>query len=74
MQFFQELEEAMMNYRQSGEGYTDEEMRVLKRICKDTLADIHEYERQKEKERKERRKEEKEQKEKEHKEKEQKGK
>lgn len=54
----------MMNYRQSGEGYTDEEMRVLKRICKDTLADIHEYERQKEKERKERRKEKKEQKEK----------
>lgn len=56
MQFFQELEKTMINYRQSGEGYTDEEMRVLKRICKDTLADIHEYEQQKEKGRKERRK------------------
>lgn len=40
--------------RQSGEGYTDEEMRVLKRMCKDALADIHEFERKKELEKKER--------------------
>ena len=32
----------MVKYRLSGEGYTDEEMRVLKHMCKDTLADINE--------------------------------
>lgn len=30
----------MTAYRLSGEGYTDEEMRVLKRLCKAVLADI----------------------------------
>lgn len=54
MQFFQELEKTMALCRQSGEGYTDEEMRVLKRMCKDALADIHEFERKKELEKKER--------------------
>lgn len=53
MQFFQELEKVMMLYRLSGEGYTDEEKRVLKRVCKDTWADIQEFERKKEKEKKE---------------------
>lgn len=43
----------MLHYRQSGEGYTDEEMRVLRHLCKDTLADIHEFERKKEKAKKE---------------------
>lgn len=52
MQFFQELQKVMMDYRLSGEGYTDEEMRVLKHVCKDTLADIQEFERKKEKEKK----------------------
>ncbi len=53
MQFFQELEKVMTDYRLSGEGYTDEEMRVLKHLCKDTLADIHEFEHKKEREKKE---------------------
>lgn len=43
----------METYRLSGEGYTDEEMRVLKHLCKDTLADIREFERKKEREKKE---------------------
>lgn len=43
----------MTDYRLSGEGYTDEEMRVLKHLCKDTLADIHEFEHKKEREKKE---------------------
>lgn len=43
----------MILYRLSGEGYTDEEKRVLKRVCKDTWADIQEFERKKEKEKKE---------------------
>lgn len=47
MQFFQELEIVMVKYRLSGEGYTDEEMRVLKHMCKDTLADINEFMRKK---------------------------
>ena len=34
MSFLQELEKIMAGYRLSGEGYTDEEMRVLKRMCK----------------------------------------
>lgn len=38
----------MVKYRLSGEGYTDEEMRVLKHMCKDTLADINEFMRKKE--------------------------
>lgn len=46
-------------YRLSGVGYTDEEMRVLKHICKVILADINEFERRKEKEKKERKKREK---------------
>ena len=56
----------MVKYRLSGEGYTDEEMRVLKHMCKDTLADINEFMRKKEekkkKERKEKKKERKEKK------------
>ena len=48
----------MVKYRLSGEGYTDEEMRVLKHMCKDTLADINEFMRKKEeKKKKEERKE-----------------
>ena len=42
MSFLQELEKIMAGYRLSGEGYTDEEMRVLKRMCKSMLADIDE--------------------------------
>lgn len=38
MSFLQELEKIMAGYRLSGEGYTDEEMRVLKRMCKSMLA------------------------------------
>ncbi len=35
LSFLQELEKKIMaGYRLSGEGYTDEEMRVLKRMCK----------------------------------------
>lgn len=52
MQFFQELEIVMVKYRLSGEGYTDEEMRVLKHMCKDTLADINEFMRKKEEKKK----------------------
>lgn len=37
----------MAGYRLSGEGYTDEEMRVLKRMCKSMLADIDEFLRKK---------------------------
>ena len=47
----------MAGYRLSGEGYTDEEMRVLKRMCKSMLADIDEFLRKKEREEKEERKE-----------------
>ena len=50
----------MMKYRLSGEGYTDEEMRVLKRMCKDILADINEFIRKKEEKKKKERKEKKE--------------
>ena len=42
----------MVKYRLSGEGYTDEEMRVLKHMCKDTLADINEFMRKKEEKKK----------------------
>ena len=44
----------MVKYRLSGEGYTDEEMRVLKHMCKDTLADINEFMRKKEEKKKKR--------------------
>ncbi|WP_185151813.1 hypothetical protein [Phocaeicola vulgatus] len=44
----------MAGYRLSGEGYTDEEMRVLKRMCKSMLADIDEFLRKEKKKRKER--------------------
>lgn len=47
MSFLQELEKIMAGYRLSGEGYTDEEMRVLKRMCKSMLADIDEFLRKK---------------------------
>ena len=58
MSFLQELEKIMAGYRLSGEGYTDEEMRVLKRMCKSMLADIDEFLRKKEeREEKEERKE-----------------
>ncbi len=60
MQFLQKLEILMMKYRLSGEGYTDEEMRVLKRMCKDILADINEFIRKKEEKKKKERKEKKE--------------
>ena len=63
MQFFQELEIVMVKYRLSGEGYTDEEMRVLKHMCKDTLADINEFMRKKEEKKKKERKEKKKRKE-----------
>lgn len=43
LSFLQELEKIMAGYRLSGEGYTDEEMRVLKRMCKSMLADIDEF-------------------------------
>lgn len=50
----------MAGYRLSGEGYTDEEMRVLKRMCKSMLADIDRFcgkrEEKKKKERKEKKK------------------
>lgn len=39
----------MKNQRLAGEEYTDEEKRVLKRICKAVLADIEEWERRKKK-------------------------
>lgn len=42
----------MAGYRLSGEGYTDEEMRVLKRMCKSMLADIDEFLRKKEEKKK----------------------
>lgn len=56
LSFLQELEKIMAGYRLSGEGYTDEEMRVLKRMCKSMLADIDEFlrKRRKEEERTER--------------------
>lgn len=54
MSFLQELEKIMAGYRLSGEGYTDEEMRVLKRMCKSMLADIDEFLRKKEEEKEER--------------------
>ena len=63
MQFFQELEIVMVKYRLSGEGYTDEEMRVLKRMCKSMLADIDEFLRKKEEKKKKERKEKKKRKE-----------
>ena len=47
----------MAGYRLSGEGYTDEEMRVLKRMCKSMLADIDEFLRKKEEKKKKERKE-----------------
>ena len=53
----------MVKYRLSGEGYTDEEMRVLKQMCKDTLADINEFMRKKEEKKKKERKEKKKRKE-----------
>ena len=53
----------MVKYRLSGEGYTDEEMRVLKHMCKDTLADINEFMRKKEEKKKKERKEKKKRKE-----------
>ena len=57
MGFLQELEKIMAGYRLSGEGYTDEEMRVLKRMCKSMLADIDEFLRKKEEKKKKERKE-----------------
>ena len=53
----------MAGYRLSGEGYTDEEMRVLKRMCKSMLADIDEFLRKKEEKKKKERKEKKKRKE-----------
>lgn len=47
----------------SGEGYTDEEMRVLKRMCKSMLADIDGFLRKKEEKKKKERKEKKKRKE-----------
>lgn len=44
----------MAGYRLSGEGYTDEEMRVLKRMCKSMLADIDEFLRKRRKRRRKR--------------------
>lgn len=61
--FLQELEKIMAGYRLSGEGYTDEEMRVLKRMCKSMLADIDEFLRKKEEKKKKERKEKKKRKE-----------
>lgn len=61
----------MAEFRLSGVGYTDEEMRVLNRMCKSMLADINEFKRKKE-ERKKKARKEKERKEKERKEKERK--
>lgn len=46
----------MLYYRMLHQGYTDEEMRVLKHMCKDILEDIHEFERMKERKKKERKK------------------
>lgn len=65
MSFLQELEKIMAGYRLSGEGYTDEEMRVLKRMCmcKSMLADIDEFLRKKEEKKKKERKEKKKRKE-----------
>lgn len=64
MSFLQELEKIMAGYRLSGEGYTDEEMRVLKRmLCKSMLADIDEFLRKKEEKKKKERKEKKKRKE-----------
>ena len=57
LSFLQELEKIMAGYRLSGEGYTDEEMRVLKRMCKSMLADIDEFLRKKEEKKKKERKE-----------------
>ena len=53
----------MAGYRLSGEGYTDEEMRVLKRTFKSMLADIDEFLRKKEEKKKKERKEKKKRKE-----------
>ena len=53
----------MAGYRLSGEVYTDEEMRVLKRMCKSMLADIDEFLRKKEEKKKKERKEKKKRKE-----------
>ena len=53
----------MAGYRLSGEGYTDEEMRVLKRMCKSMLADIDEFLRKREEKKKKERKEKKKRKE-----------
>ena len=53
----------MAGYRLSGEGYTDEEMRVLKRMCKSMLADRDEFLRKKEEKKKKERKEKKKRKE-----------
>lgn len=63
LSFLQELEKIMAGYRLSGEGYTDEEMRVLKRMCKSMLADIDEFLRKKEEKKKKERKEKKKRKE-----------
>lgn len=63
MGFLQQLEKIMAGYRLSGEGYTDEEMRVLKRMCKSMLADIDEFLRKKEEKKKKERKEKKKRKE-----------
>ena len=63
MSFLQELEKIMAGYRLSGEGYTDEEMMVLKHMCKDTLADINKFMRKKEEKKKKERKEKKKRKE-----------
>ena len=60
MQFFKELERVMMAYLRSDEGYTDEEMRVLKHLCKAVLAGIQEFVRKKEEKKRKERKERKE--------------
>lgn len=44
----------MAECRRSGEGYTDEEMRVLARLGKTILAEVSEFRRRKEREKKER--------------------
>ena len=57
MKAIRELEKIMEVYRLSGEGYSDEERRILKRVCKEILADIGEFERKKQKEKKEKQRE-----------------
>ncbi|WP_455668845.1 hypothetical protein [Phocaeicola sp.] len=44
MKFFQQLKEAMEYYCMSEDKFTDEERRVLKSACKETLKCIHRQE------------------------------